>query len=609
MSRNKILHLEKLRGLSILLVLLFHLKLPGFQNGFLGVDVFFVISGFLMAMLYGTISTKQEIGNYFTRRLSRILPAYYVVIAATILASLFLLLPHEISMVFGQGIWSAFAMPNIGFWTDTAYFDYTNFRPLLNLWSLGVEVQFYLLFPLLLFIERRSPKLLVLFVCVSFVEFGVLNYLDPKTAFFLLPGRLWEFMVGFYLVRLSGRLDILFSADRNSGRKILGSICILLLLSILIAAPSFSVDYTFLASCMVIFLTASGIGLGFSTGSESNLLSRGLATLGKYSYSIYLVHFPVIVLVNYSPFGGTVLTTESIGSVATILALTASLSYLLFNFVEVRTRSALSGRQVCVTAVSFCVAILLLSNPLTKLSQYRLEPEVFKISSALSDRDSFRCTIDKTLFEPFSESCQINGQLERVEKRLLLLGDSHADAIKKPLSEVLAANNQSLRLIDENASINSDNPVEKIIREVQKHAIDIVVIHSLPQLNEASEIEQLLIATRSHPLVVAYIDPVPIYSFDVPTRLFMDFRARGEMQRAGQSLQNYLEKNQNLHAGIEKLVRDYPNFVRFRSGDYLCEMDCLLSSETGEPYYYDSNHLTLTGAALLEPIYQAISEL
>ena len=99
MPRQKILHIEKLRGISILLVLLFHMDVPGFQYGYFGVDVFFVISGFLMASIYGDIATVAEIKNYLLRRCGRILPAYIVVIAITIILGVFLLLPHETAML------------------------------------------------------------------------------------------------------------------------------------------------------------------------------------------------------------------------------------------------------------------------------------------------------------------------------------------------------------------------------------------------------------------------------------------------------------------------------------------------------------------------------
>jgi peptidoglycan/LPS O-acetylase OafA/YrhL len=115
MSHAKITHIEKLRALSILLVLLFHMSVPGFQNGFFGVDIFFVISGFLMATIYGDIATGADIRHFYVRRMSRILPAYYAVILITVVVSFFLLLPHEIQMVMKQSIWAAFFLPNFAY--------------------------------------------------------------------------------------------------------------------------------------------------------------------------------------------------------------------------------------------------------------------------------------------------------------------------------------------------------------------------------------------------------------------------------------------------------------------------------------------------------------
>jgi len=424
MSTTKIHHIEKLRAICILLVLFYHLEAPGFQNGFLGVDVFFVISGFLMATLYGDISSSQEVQHYFRRRLARILPAYYAVILVTLACSFFFLLPHEIQMVLEQGAWAAFLLPNFGYWLDTTYFDHTNLRPLLNLWSLGIEVQFYLLFPFLLLVERRSKLLLQILAIGSCLEYALLNSVDPQSAFFLLPGRLWEFMAGYYVAKFGPTV-----VSRVSGFPIrphyIGAIAIVLVLLILFLFPSFSRDYTFLASLAVVLFSATAIGFGFSIGSEDAWLSKSLNIIGQYSYSIYLVHFPIIVFVMYTPFGGTNLTPAGLSSVVSALLLTAVCSYLFYNFIEVKTRKSLTGYQLGGIGVMVCLLTVLIARPMMQLSQERIDPKLWNLSNSLYDKDDFRCAASTESLVIVGDSCLIGEPIPEAEKRFLLVGDSH----------------------------------------------------------------------------------------------------------------------------------------------------------------------------------------
>lgn len=127
--------IQILRGLAVSFVVLFHLEIAGLSSGFLGVDVFFVVSGFLMAILYKTGETKK----FFERRAKRLIPAYFATVIFTLLASLFIVLPSELGQVVTQSIYSLFFANNIGFWMQNSYFSKSDFNPLLHLWSLGVE--------------------------------------------------------------------------------------------------------------------------------------------------------------------------------------------------------------------------------------------------------------------------------------------------------------------------------------------------------------------------------------------------------------------------------------------------------------------------------------
>ena len=133
--------IQILRGFAVLIVLLYHFGVPGFKNGFLGVDIFFVISGYLMATLY----TPNNKKIFFKRRILRLFPAYFIIIIITLLLSIFILDPNEYRQAFVQANYASLFMSNIGFWYDASYFSKDHFNIFLHLWSLGVEVQFYLI--------------------------------------------------------------------------------------------------------------------------------------------------------------------------------------------------------------------------------------------------------------------------------------------------------------------------------------------------------------------------------------------------------------------------------------------------------------------------------
>lgn len=596
---TKILHIERLRGISILLVLLFHLEIPGFQFGFYGVDVFFVISGFLMASLYGDIVTRPQIVNYLLRRCARILPAYYVLILVSTLVGVVLLLPHEIAMLMKQSLWSAFLLPNIGFWQDAAYFDYTLFRPLLNLWSLGVELQFYLLFPLLLFVERHSYRRLLLIVVLSFLAYGVLSSVDPRNAFFLLPGRIWEFMAGFYACK--------FALGESQRNRNAGSLCLLGLFIGILALPLVNFDNNFILSCIVVLLSFQVIRHGFTTGSDSNPISRSLLLLGKYSYSIYLVHFPVIVFMNYVPFEGTNLATDSLLNLAIIVLVIGMLSVLLHHAVENRARKSLTAKNLFTISLGFCGVIAGLSVIAPALNRLSHSVEEISISNALLDRDMSRCERSQGASALLSLSCSVNGSEVVANRRFLLHGDSHADGIKLPLAEALQARGHNLRITGSYAAVNSVNDSNIVIAEAVQQDIDVIILHSLPQADSGAGLEDFLVAAREVGMHVAFIGPIPNYEFDVPKKLVIDLGESVLQTPPGVELQSYLERNKLLFNALEELVSTYDNFTWYRSSDYLCDEYCYIGSEEWIPYYFDSNHLTLTGARLLTPVFESIS--
>ena len=194
--------IQIIRGGAIIFVFLYHLLPSRVPAGFLGVDIFFVLSGFLMCAIYDP-SSHEKIRDFFFSRARRILPAYFTVLLFVVAVAAVVVLPHEFNEVVRHAIYSTFLIPNIGYWIDGSYFDKSAFRPALHFWSLGLEFEFYLIVPIVVWLHARRSGLLAAFALASFVACIAVVAVRPRYAFYLLPFRLWEFLLGFYAFKLT----------------------------------------------------------------------------------------------------------------------------------------------------------------------------------------------------------------------------------------------------------------------------------------------------------------------------------------------------------------------------------------------------------------------
>ena len=293
--------IDGLRALAVVPVILFHAGIPGFAGGYVGVDVFFVISGYLITsvILADLAAERFTFLDFYERRARRILPALLVVMLATVPFAWMWLDPHALSE-FGKSLGAAAVfVSNLLFLRDTNYFGQAaELKPLLHTWSLGVEEQFYLLFPLgLVLVWRRWRAATglclaaagLLSLCLS----GYLTWRASPVGFYLLPSRGWELLVGAAIAHRHATAPASSLAPTGSALTAVGLVAILWAVSPYVGLEtgpfSRSVVAT-LGACLVVWC-------GATPGLAYRLLSHAVPVrVGAMSYSLYLIHQPVLAM-------------------------------------------------------------------------------------------------------------------------------------------------------------------------------------------------------------------------------------------------------------------------------------------------------------------------
>lgn len=319
--------------MSVIAVILYHAGLPGFAGGYVGVDVFFVISGFLIA----GIITEELAGGVFTfagfyeRRVRRILPALLVVLGASTLGAFYWLPPSGLVKFALGAAASATMVANLYFWRTSGYFGPTaQESPLLHTWSLGVEEQFYLFFPALLAgtwaFRRRQPLLLagLALASIGLAEWGWRTH--PGAAFYLLPTRFWELMLGALVLHAAPTLGTVRPAARRLGQWV-AALALIAAIVLYRSSTPFPGLYALLPTGAAALLI--GLGGTGATPVERLLGSRALVGVGLVSYSAYLWHQPLLVFARARQ-----LEPLSPAATGAAIALAFLLAYATWRFVE-----------------------------------------------------------------------------------------------------------------------------------------------------------------------------------------------------------------------------------------------------------------------------------
>jgi peptidoglycan/LPS O-acetylase OafA/YrhL len=360
-SQKYIPHIDGLRTLAVMSVFLYHLDVSAIGGGFVGVDVFFVISGYLITRIIKNSSEKGSFSfsNFYARRVRRLFPALLVVVGLSTLWGMLSLSPVRLVELAQSGIAAILSVSNFYFYFNSDYFDAaSNTLIFLHTWSLSVEEQFYLLWPLLIFLVvgnlARNKQIILM---VAFVVFGaglsfVVTNSDPNLAFYMTPFRLAEFALGAMLCWSTSVRPPQMLAEAVS----VFAICMLAWSFYAISDRSLFPGLIFLVPCVA---TSALIRFGAHSSVTSVLLGNPLMTyVGRLSYSLYLYHWVVILFYKHE-------VTKSLDLVDQIIIFVAAmlLSIVSYHCVEkpFRAPSRFWRTNTHVAAVFFLIVFMLVS--------------------------------------------------------------------------------------------------------------------------------------------------------------------------------------------------------------------------------------------------------
>lgn len=436
---------DGLRALAVMPVILFHAGFEYFNGGFIGVDVFFVISGYLITsiILNDLNNDNFSILRFYERRARRILPPLFLMMIVCIPFCWYLMLPKEFSE-FGVSLAAtSIFSSNIFFWQESGYFSGpSEFKPLLHTWSLAIEEQYYLVFPILLIIASNFLRPYYIFIFVFFIaslSFMLAiwaSYNMPSANFFLLPTRAWELLVGALIAiyLLNNQAQFESTKSRSNILGLVGFFMIVIAIIIIDDKTPFPGLWT--------LLPVIGTGLIILFDSSNTFLGRLLSNkyivgIGLMSYSLYLWHQPIFVFARLS-------STEEITNLFYLLLICISfcIAYLSWKYLEnfFRNKNNLSQSIIFLTSGIFIIFFIISGFIIKTYSSNNLiENEIARqiVSDIDNQRDNsgtfFRsdCFLNKWTDGPsgFNDICFIENS------DILIWGDSHAASLYPGLSK------------------------------------------------------------------------------------------------------------------------------------------------------------------------------
>jgi peptidoglycan/LPS O-acetylase OafA/YrhL len=597
--------IQGLRGIAVLAVVVFHVSHKALPGGFAGVDIFFVISGYLITQI---LLRDMEAGvfrlrDFYQRRVRRLFPALFTVLAFTLIAGLIILPPKLLNELVYTQFFTTLFLSNFAFARLADYFDTaSSLKPLLHTWSLGVEEQFYLVFPILLFALYRFVRR---FLWPALAGLALLSVIAaqvtsrPEAAFYLPTTRAFELLLGALAFWMQGH--VIFSDKIKRLASLLG-------VSVLIASLIFLNDHIrfpglwALPPCLgtaLLLLTADGWG-------NKLTVAPPLVWTGDISYSLYLWHWPVLVFARII-FGETIWIALPVVIAAFGLA-ALSRRWIEQPFLEKRPRRLwwLAGGAMAVSIVS---ALLVFGARGLPQRFNAAEQAAFAATDDFSP-DRKRCHIAQNSRRDYRDTCVLGGAAPSV----VVWGDSEG----VELAKALADQGLAVRQITASACPPSVGFTIAYNRACRAHNADMLLhLKSDPDIrtvllvanyrrydseNNAAmmgglELSALDLQAAGKSVVLLY--PMPVYDFDPPSQTGLAMRLGRDPSQVGMSRAQFDRENGQTIAVLDDFARSHGLAV-LRPSDALCDAQrCHVYDPAAGVLYFNGQHLSMAGARLV----------
>jgi len=422
--------IDGLRAVAVLSVILFHADVAQLSGGFIGVDIFYVISGYLITkIIVGALHEGRfSFADFYSRRIKRLLPAAFFMLMATVLFGAIILAPDKWVELAKSAIYASVFLANFWFAANSGYFDQSaEISPLVHMWSLAVEEQFYLLFPVLIFLVHRrlgfaGVRVLIVFILVtSLLASMLISPSMPNIAFYLLPTRAWELAVGALLV--------LYPELAPRGRLQSQILSVAGFVLILYGLFSISEGQPF-PGALALYPTLGAAFLILSAHSAGNV-GQVLLTLppvvlvGRFSYSAYLWHWPIV------SYYRVYVSERAFSWQETVALIAASLvaGYFSWRFIEERSRHAKAPLSK-IFLYATCAVVGMLAVP-GIIYAFKGFPDRISVEArSIADSDLMWGWDCAESIRPFADSsepyCVVGAEWAGASTRAIIWGDSHS---------------------------------------------------------------------------------------------------------------------------------------------------------------------------------------